>query len=176
MDLYAFDGVGEFRYTGDWSLMGNIAGKGPEFTGWERWLLGWLKDAQVACLGAGQGAPLALAPLTRAAAPGAAKLIVAPTGGAAGSGTTAVCVEYRVAEGYDAAIPKPGLLVYFMDTSLATGEGPVRVLPLNDTDSSKLFATLAVGEALEYAGVRVQHTGVDAAGNALVGVTVAALF
>ena len=176
VDLYAFEpeaGAGEFRYTGQWSLMGDIGGAAPELFGWERWLLGWLLDAQVACLGAGE-ARVALAPLSGSAGPGAApaRLLVIPTASALNS--TGIAVELRRPQGYDAGIPKGGLLVYALDTSLATGAGPLRVLNAEEADGAKLQAPLAVGESLTIGGVRIEHTSTDAQGNAVVSVSVAA--
>lgn len=159
VDLYSFGGGGaQFQFTGQWGIMGDIAGAGPEFFGWERWLLGWIGDDSVACVGAGSAQRFTLAPIEAAAAGsgrrggGDTLLLVVPTGP-----TTAVAVELRAAVGYDARIPKPGLLVYTLDTAVATGEGPLRVLPLNSSDNAKLDATLAVGESLAFAGVRVTH-------------------
>lgn len=170
VDLYAFSGAGQFRFTGQWSLMGDISGAGPEFFGWERWLLGWLTDAQVACLGAGN-TTLSLAPLSGGGGASAARLIVVPTPSALS--TTGVVVEFRVPMNYDAAIPKAGLLVYFLDTSFATGEGPLRVLNAADGDNAKLQAPLAVGEAFSFAGVTIEHLSTDAEGSAVVAVSAA---
>jgi hypothetical protein len=170
VDLYAFSGAGEFRFTGQWGIMGDISGAAPEMFGWERWLLGWLVDAEVACLGAGN-ATVALAPLSGGGGAGAPRLLVVPTPSALR--TTAVAVEFRTPQHYDAAIPKAGLLVYAMDTSFATGEGPLRVLNAEEGDNAKLQAPLAVGEALEFAGVRVEHVADDGAGNAVVAISAA---
>ena len=84
-----------------------------------------------------------------------------------------MAVEFRTPQHYDAAIPKAGLLVYAMDTSFATGEGPLRVLNAEEGDNAKLQAPLAVGEALKFAGVRVEHVADDGAGNAVVAISAA---
>ena len=60
--------------------------------------------------------------LAPSGAAGEAKLALVRTGA-----TTAIAVEAREAAGYDAALPQPGALVYAMDTSLATGNGALRV-------------------------------------------------
>ena len=171
VDLYAFSGGGgQFRFTGQWGIMGDISGAGVEFFGWERWLLGWLTDAEVTCLGAGN-TTVALAPLSGGGGASAARLIVVPTPSTLG--TTGLAVEYRTPLNYDANIPKAGLLVYFMDTSFATGEGPLRVLNAEEGDNAKLQAPLAVGEAFSFAGVRVEHVATDAEGNAVVAIAAA---
>src|SRR5207247_1671509 len=48
VDLYAFQGDGH-RFVGGFSMMGLISGLAPEYFAYERWLLGWLDDAQVSC-------------------------------------------------------------------------------------------------------------------------------
>jgi M6 family metalloprotease-like protein len=185
VDLYAFSpgGEGEFTFTGEWGLMGDISGAGPEFFGWERWLLGWLQDTQVECVGGGGGGntttTVTLAPLSASTSGSSTttttttttKLIVVPTPSTLN--TTGLVVEYRTPMHYDSRIPKAGLLVYAMDTSLATGEGPLRVLNAPAADNSKLQAPLAVGESVTFEGVRVEHVATDKQGNAIVAVTVA---
>lgn len=158
VDLYEL-GVANpqtFHFTGDFSIMGNILGAAPEYLGWERWLLGWVDDDAVLCASRGH----TVATLTTIEASGGTKLIVVPTGP-----TTAVAVESRHALGYDSALPNEGLLVYFIDTSIATGQGVVKVLPLDDNDFRKLSAALVVTHSLTYAGVTVTFTAQDSAGD-----------
>jgi len=145
-----------FHFTGDFSMMGNILGAAPEYLGWERWLLGWVDDEAVLCAAHGHST----ATLTAVEAAGGTKLIVVPTGA-----TTAVVVESRHALGHDGALPGEGLLVYFIDTSIASGDGIVKVLPIDDADLHKLSAPLAVTESLTYAGVTVTFTSQDTAGD-----------
>lgn len=151
VDLYSFVGGPQFQYTGSWSLMGDIAGAGCEFFAWERFQLGWLEDAHVACAASGTST-LSLSALE--APPGGAqdtKLLLARTGR-----TTAIAVEVREALGYDTSIPQPGLLMYYLDTSLETGDGPLRVLPWDSKDNVKLHATLATpGASIAQEGVNV---------------------
>lgn len=169
VDLYAFDvnaSAPEFRFTGDWSLMGNIAGAGNEYFAWERWLLGWIPDDAAACAGAGTTS-VSLTPIEQqSAGPGGARLVVAPIGA-----TQAVVVEARTDTGADSAIPQPGLLVYLLDSSVQTGYGPLRVLPYASSDGSpKLQATLAVGKELSFGGVTVKNNGAGSDGGFIVDV------
>lgn len=143
-----------FHYTGDFSMMSNILGAAPEYLGWERWQLGWLDDAAVVCAPAGHSAVT----LTPVEVSGGSKLVVVPTGA-----TTAVVIESRHAVRYDHALADDGLLVYFIDTSLATGHGVAKVLPIDDNDLHK--HTLRLSETLTYAGVTVTFTAQDAAGD-----------
>jgi len=62
-------------------------------------------------------------------------------------------------------LPNQGLLVYFIDTSIDTGDGVVKVLPVGDSDLRKLTAPLAVGQSLTFAQVTVAFTSHDAAGD-----------
>ena len=171
VDLYAFNTSGDallFRFTGGWSLMGNIQATGNEYFGWERWLLGWVADAEVMCAGAGETS-VTLVPIETPAAVlrssgSSMRLVVAPIGP-----TTAVVVEARAAVGADVGIPAPGLLVYILDSSIPTGYGPLRVLPLNLTDGGqKLFYTLLPGSTLQYGSVTVQYARSSAPGTVVV--------
>lgn len=158
VDLYEF-GVANpqtFHYTGDFSMMGNISGKAPEYLGWERWLLGWFDDDAVLCASPGQSA----ATLTPVEVADGAKIVVVPTGT-----TTALVVESRRAMRYDRALPKEGLLVYSIDTSIDSGEGVVTVLPVDDGDDAKTSALVGIGASLTHDGVTITHVAQDTAGD-----------
>jgi M6 family metalloprotease-like protein len=155
VDLYAFTGA-THRFVGGFSLMGLISGPAREYLGWERWLLGWVTDDQVACAQPGT-TTATLTPVERV---GGTKIVVVPTGP-----TSAVVVESRRIEGYDASGFTPGVLVYFIDTSINSGTGVVRVLPINDADVSKATAPLAVGATLTYGTVTVKFVSQDGAGD-----------
>jgi M6 family metalloprotease-like protein len=155
-DLYAYSGAGH-RFVGAFSLMGLISGHSREFFGWERWLLGWVDDAQVTCAGIGTN-EFVLTPVERT---GGTKLVVVPTGA-----TSAIVVESRRAEGYDTSGNLlPGALVYLIDTSIGSGGGVLRVLPINDADASKATATLRPGGSVSFAGVTVTSLSQDAGGD-----------
>jgi hypothetical protein len=146
-DLYAYSGSGD-QFVGGWSLMGKINGHAPEFFAWERWLLNWLDDNQVVCLSTGSiTATLNAVPIV-----GGQKMIVTPI-----SETRAVVVEVRRRVGYDLTIPKEGPLVYLVDTRLTGGNGVIKVLPINDSDTEKKSAPLSVGETLTFEGVSVRY-------------------
>jgi len=145
VDLYAFDGA-QHRFVGGFSLMGNIEGGAPEYFAWERWTLGWVTDAEVACLESGS-ATVTLDPIERA---GGTKMIVARLGA-----SRAVVVESRRRLGYDTALTREGALVYLVDTSAASGRGPIRVQPENDADLVKSSALLRAGDSIVVAGVRI---------------------
>jgi M6 family metalloprotease-like protein len=155
-DLYAYSGAGH-RFVGGFSLMGLIAGHSREFFAWERWVLGWIDDAQVSCAVAGTS-EVVLSPVERS---GGTKMVVVPTGL-----TSAIVVESRRAEGYDTnGAFSPGALVHFIDTAVGSGNGVLRVLPLNDADGNKGSAPLQPGQSISSGGVTITLVSQDASGD-----------
>ncbi|KAI2603335.1 M6 metalloprotease [Hypoxylon fragiforme] len=119
-DYYPLDGGPTGQYIGGWDLMGLISGPSPDFFAWDKWRLGWLKDEQVECVAAKGSTTHTLTPLEKA---GGAKAVVVKH-----SSTNALVAEYRTANALDAASCATGVLLYVVSTTVATGEGPVRVL------------------------------------------------
>lgn len=120
-DLYAFDpSTWDYQpYTAGWSVMSLINGPAPDLFAWEKWKLGWISDRQVACVTAGT-AKVRLSAIevdTRGT-----KLLVVPTGL-----HTAYLIETRRASGNDVDACSTGVLVSYLDTSIPTGYGPIRV-------------------------------------------------
>ena len=108
-----------YRFVGEFGLMGGSQSHPRvEMFAWSRWQLGWLRDTQVACV---TSFPTSVQ-LTPLATPGGIKAVVVPL-----TETTALVVESRRALGYDFHLRKEGALVYKVDTSVPTGEGPIVV-------------------------------------------------
>ena len=118
-DLYLEPGDTHAAVRG-WDLMGNIAGRAPEFLAWHKWKLGWLRDDQVDCVTEPGTTEHRIAALERA---GGTKAVVVRTGE-----TTAYVIESRRRIGHDADACSAGVLVYAIDSPLRSGQGPVRVL------------------------------------------------
>jgi M6 family metalloprotease-like protein len=135
-----------FKFTGDFSVMGNVAGVSPEFLAYERWLMRWLDDDQIYCLQSGS-ARVGLSPIE---VPGGIKAVMVPTGA-----TTAVIVESRRALGYDEFMAEEGALVYTLDTSVYTGYGPIVVPSEDETDLLRYYAPLAAGESMTVGAVTI---------------------
>ena len=116
----------------------------PEIFAWSRWQLGWLRDTQVACV---KSFPASVQ-LTPLPIPGGVKAVVVPL-----TETTALVVESRRLLGYDLYLRKEGALVYKIDTSVQSGEGPIVVgsfsKPPNDS------ALLGPGEVRNWDGYSV---------------------
>ena len=133
-------------HVGEWSSMGLISARGSEWTAFERWQLGWLRDDQMACAPTGAS----LVSITPVESAGGLKAAVIPV-----SASLAVVVESRRALGFDSSLPQPGPLVYFVNTDVASGRGTMRVLPLDDADRVKLSRTLLVGQTVSYQNASV---------------------
>jgi M6 family metalloprotease-like protein len=163
VDLYSYSGQGgEFSYTGQWSIMGNIVGAGGEYFAWERWLLNWLDDSNVQCAGSGISS-VSLTALEQVSLGGLDDLRMATI---RLNKTSAVCAEYRSAIGHDAAIPQPGVLVYLLNTALSSGEGVIRVLGSPESDPTMLTATLnSVGDSINFDSVAITLTEFSIGGN-----------
>jgi M6 family metalloprotease-like protein len=120
-DLYAFTaGTDAHRFVGGWDVMGLIGGAGPQYFAWQSWKLGWTQDSQVVCR-ASAGSDTVY--LTAVEYGSGTKMAVIRTGP-----TTAYVVESRRSVQADTAACSTGALIYRIDTSVRTGEGPVRVM------------------------------------------------
>jgi len=151
VDLYAFESntnnySDTHRFVGDFSLMGYITGKAPEPLAYERWLVGWLDDDQVIC----QQTNSETTTLTAIEAAGGTKAVMVTTGR-----TSAVVVESRRPLGYDSHLFKPGALIYSIDTSVPTGEGPIKIFPVVANDPYRDRSPLAVGESVTVDNVTI---------------------
>ena len=133
------------RFVGEFGLMGvGQRSSQAEMFAWSRWQLGWLRDTQVACI---KSFPASVQ-LTPLPIPGGVKAVVVPL-----TETTALVVESRRLLGYDLYLRKEGALVYKIDTSVQSGEGPIVVgsfsKPPNDS------ALLGPGEVRNWDGYSV---------------------
>lgn len=135
-----------FRFTGYFSIMGTLYGTAPQYLAWESWLMNWLDDSQVECLARG-GRTLTLQALeTRRGL----KMAVIPT-----NATKAVLIESRRPILADEHLPTAGVLVYTVDTSIASANGPLRIV--GGTPTSHLTdALLTKGGQLTIGNITVR--------------------
>ena len=127
-DLYPLPSGATGLYVGGWDMMGFINGPGPDYFAWSKWRLGWLNDAQVACVvaggGGGGGAGASTKhTLTALGSPGGLKAVVVRR-----NGTAVLVAELRTKAGLDSAVCAPGVLLYTVSTAVETGKGSIRVL------------------------------------------------
>lgn len=143
-----------FKYTGIFSYMGsNTSGArkpaSPGLFAWERWYLKWIDDNQITCMSDDSLTET----VTALDDTGGIKAVVVPIGP-----TKAVVVESRRAFGIDSQMSKEGALVYVVDTSIASGAGPIRVVPKYNWDDQMVSAPRALGESVTVEGVKVTVT------------------
>ena len=165
VDLYAFtqsnpanryDGL---RYTGEFSYMGfsSYESNAPSLFAFERWNLGWINDSQIKCLKDAKSTEL-ISPVQTS---GGVKAVIIPI-----SRTKAVVIESRRAIGIDKNIAKSGALVYVVDSSIQSGQGPVKVFPSDvSSDPRYLKAPRAFGESVTTEGITVKVTKSDDSGD-----------
>ncbi|MGY0236326.1 hypothetical protein [Longispora urticae] len=115
-----YGGAGGFEYTGGWGVMGNLGGPSPDLFAWEKRKVGWLDDAQLACVSQfNSGIEKTLSPVETA---GGTKAITIRY-----SNTRAYVAEVRARAGADPNTCAPGVLVYRVDSAVESSNGPVRV-------------------------------------------------
>lgn len=156
--LYDEDLDHQSQTLGHWGIMAmNWSRNAIENIGWDRYLLGWLPEQQVACLPkdslASGGTSVALAPLVRQDS--GTKAAMVPL-----SGTKILVMESRKNEGYDRiAAGNEGVLVYTVDMALGTLKGGYRTVRRpGSTDPNFEDAALRSGESVTVDGVTVTVT------------------
>lgn len=165
VDLYAFtqsnsaNRYDNLRYTGEFSYMGfsSYESNAPSLFAFERWNLGWINDSQIKCLKDAKSTEL-ISPVQTS---GGVKAVIIPI-----SRTKAVVIESRRAIGIDKNIAKSGALVYVVDSSIQSGQGPVKVFPSDvSSDPRYLKAPRALGESVTTEGITVKVTKSDDSGD-----------
>lgn len=161
---------------GPFDIMGSLSAKGNELSYWNRWLLGWIDDSQIACVSSLQASQsVELSPISNDDK--GTKGIVIPT-----SLSTAILIESRKAQGYDSTFlaDEVGLVVYKIDTKIGSGAGPISVVPKSNQYSGVAFssalydnkrflkAPLQVGDSLVVDGIRIINVGDSTKDKALI--------
>jgi M6 family metalloprotease-like protein len=119
-DLYAFSGD-LHQYVGGWDIMGKVSGPAPQFFAWHAWKFGWITDSQVSCLSTNDTYSTTLNGVEYGGT--GYKLAVIKT-----SATTAYVAESRKAANNDSNACATGVVIYKVDTSTTTGNGPIRIV------------------------------------------------
>jgi uncharacterized protein (TIGR03437 family) len=128
-DLYLFSGADVHAPIGAWDNMGLIS-IGAHYTAWQKRKLGWLQDSDFACVTT-SSAQVTLSPLEGTSGLRGLAVMTGPS--------TALVAEVRRPIGQDARLCDQGLLVYSVDSSIATGNGPlVAQRAVAATDAAKL--------------------------------------
>jgi M6 family metalloprotease-like protein len=114
---YYIQGTGSSgKSPGPFDIMGNTTGNANTFIGFQRWVQGWLDDADVICNSSiDSSASQTLVPLNSKSGK---RLYVYPM-----DGTTTLVIEYRTDSEFDAMNGNDGLLVYLIDMKIGSSEG-----------------------------------------------------
>lgn len=129
-DLYLFEPKDWHRAAGAWDPMG-LQMPGAHHLAWHKYKLGWLRDEQVPVVRGGESTVL-LTPLAQA---GGVKAVVLPV-----SESEAYVAEARR---HDCGDDDPlGVLLYRVSTTVASGHGPVRVVPARADDGNPAWKRL----------------------------------
>ncbi|ARJ06091.1 hypothetical protein GCM10010988_12740 [Cnuibacter physcomitrellae] len=156
------------RGTGPFDLMGYLDDDGSrELLAWNQWRLGWLADDAVSCLRPGKTTTLELGAVEDSATAGVALIRL--------SASTVLAVESRRSVGIDAAsTAAEGALVYRIDASVPSGDGPVEVqfadgaAPQVRDAATISAAPLQPGDTYtDESGVTVTVDSADAAGDTI---------
>ena len=124
-DLYLFAGTDIHTPVGTWDNMGLIT-LGAHFVAWQKKKLGWLTADEFACV-TEQSRVIGLSPLENESG---IRGLAIPTGP-----STAIVAEVRRPIGQDTRLCDQGLLVYTVDSLIASGQGPMvvqRAVPSTD--------------------------------------------
>jgi len=106
------------QYVGGWDLMELPQSAASELISWHRFLSGWISDNLVRCVSRTQATTNFVAPLSSSRE--TPKSIIVKLGS-----NTVLVIERRTPTEFDAV--NDSVIVYFVDTSIATGAGPIRL-------------------------------------------------
>jgi M6 family metalloprotease-like protein len=151
-DYYSFNNYLTF-YTGGFGVMSESDSMAPDFFSWDKYRLGWIEDQAVDCVLEAGSTKHVLTPL---AVKGGKKAVVI-----AGSEISALIAEVRTADGVDKNLCAPGVLLTEVNTRIAGGSGPIRVIDvtpgslgcpgrLDDKNDAALSLTKEGSESLAY--------------------------
>jgi M6 family metalloprotease-like protein len=148
-DLYNYSGLPTWHgYAGQFSLMGLISGKAPDLFGYEKWMLGWLDDAQIFCAQNGTSI-VDIHPIESTDT--GTKIVVLPI-----SDNKSLVIESRKSILVDENLTEEGILIYQVDSSIRSGEGCLEVLPSNRRNEGKIDLLLKEGDILSINGYSIE--------------------
>lgn len=165
--LYDEDLDHKSQTLGHWSIMAmNWSKNAIEMNSWDRYLMGWLPEDQLACLPKDKlnaaGTSVSLGPLVRQSKD--IKAAMVPL-----SASKILVMESRKSEGYDnIAAGREGVLVYTVDMTLGTLKGGYATQRrTGSTEATFEDAALRQGDSVVVDGVTVTVTASSAAGDTI---------
>ena len=110
---------------GPFDVMNATSGPAHEFLAWQRWLQGWITDANVTCLAfTDPSATIQLKPLGKSTSGTQMSVIRI-------SSQKALVLESRKGTATDELSGNDGLLAYEIDLSVPSLQGPIKIIPKN---------------------------------------------
>jgi M6 family metalloprotease-like protein len=136
-----------------WDLMGNGGTSVPEFIGWHRFILNWLGEKEIICLGKESKGSFeqTLKPLNSKEL--GKKLLITPL-----SATQALVVEVRRQTSFDKLTPnETGVLVYLVDVTKGDDQGIITIISSKKTTKdTQILGSLKPGDKVSYKGITIQ--------------------
>ena len=143
--------------------MNATSGPAHEFLAWQRWLQGWVTDANVTCLAfADPTATMQLKPLGKATSGTQMSVIRI-------SSQKALVLESRKGTATDELSGNDGLLAYEIDLSVPSLQGPIKIVPKNSAATLSplspdfsdieryLDGTAQTGEYIRYKDILIEN-------------------
>ena len=154
----------QFKFMGGFAMMNHVHGNAPTFTAWEQWLLGFVPDSQIRCIASGSDESTHLiAPIELTTDSPHAVVISL-------SETKRIVIESRRSIGYDIALgsSNEGALVYMVDITKSSGDGPISIIKKPDVKSPLLYdALLKKGESITYENYKITNLASDKNGDTI---------
>jgi M6 family metalloprotease-like protein len=148
---------------GPFDVMNATSGPAHEFLAWQRWLQGWITDANVTCLAfTDPSATIQLKPLGKATSGTQMSVIRI-------SSQKALVLESRKGTATDELSGNDGLLAYEIDLSVPSLQGPIKIIPKNTAATLSplspdfsdieryLDGTAQTGEYIRYKDILIEN-------------------
>ena len=148
-DLYNISGNPNWHgFVGEFSLMGLISGSAPDLFAYEKWMLGWLDEAEIFCASSGESI-IDITPIE--SLDEGTKMVILPI-----NEYESLVIESRRRINLDKSLPEEGVLVYKVDNSKTTGGGMIKVFPEDRNNESKLDLLLNEGETFTFGDYQIE--------------------
>jgi M6 family metalloprotease-like protein len=153
-DFYAFSAASwevqdQFPYLGGFDLMNNVSGGAERLLAWNRFNMGWMSDEQVSCIE--EPGEYLVSLQNNEMIGDSSNLVILKL-----SGTTAIGIESIRQSKYCESC-QAGVLVYFIDTTIRSGFGPVRIFDeLKGSDPYMFDSILSQGQEIQLGNVLIQ--------------------
>lgn len=148
-DLYNISGNPNYNgFVGEFSLMGTISASAPDLFAYEKWMLGWLDEAEIFCASSGESI-IDITPIE--SLDQGTKMVILPI-----NEYESLVIESRRRINLDKSLPEEGVLIYKVDNSKTTGGGMIKVFPEDSNNESKLDLLLKEGETFTFDDYQIE--------------------